>query len=125
MSRVTNVILTWSIMEDDNVIGEINEVVRQANDRGQRFVSCKDPSLPDGWYGGSKMLETNIAIAAFNYFGPSEVIDALTLVKWQEPENVRVMICDQDDLAFTMHELPKRTIIVDHESPQALPEVQP
>ena len=73
MSLVTNIILHIGILEDEKEkIKEINKFFD-----GQSLVSVDDENLPRGWYGGSKMLECNLYIGAFNYLRIQEFIDHL------------------------------------------------
>ena len=97
MSYVTNIVLSWSILEDDSKIEEVNTYFKY-NQRG--FVSCGDDSLPRGWYGGSKMLETPLFIGAFNYVGLEDLREHLRTITFEYPESVQLIIKDQDDDIF-------------------------
>jgi hypothetical protein len=104
MSYVTNLILTFDVMEEEKEReAEIQEFFIHKDARGAGFVSCDDEKLPHGWYGGTKALETNVYIGAFNFINLDDLISHLRHdVKWEYPENVRLMICDQNEEAFRM-----------------------
>lgn len=105
MSYVTNVILSMG-ME-----GEKLEQVNKFFDGNQKgFVSCDDESLPRGWYGGSKMLEIDIAVGAFNYLSIDELVEHLKTIEWQEPEEIQLLICDKDDNRFSIVQITPHTI---------------
>lgn len=58
-------------------------------------------SVEDGrWYGGSKCLQTDVAIGAFNYFDLSEFIAHLKTIPWEYPECVQLIISEEDDETF-------------------------
>ena len=96
MSVVTNIIFTFSIMEND--VKRISEV--------NTFFDCKpligvdSNALPSGWYGGSKMLETNIYVGAFNYLDLNAFISHIKTIKWKEPENVQLIVQGDNDEKF-------------------------
>ena len=112
MSVVTNVILCLGL-SDEGKLERVNEFFSKEYQAAhpstlscsgqQGFVDCCDPSLPEGWYGGTKGLEACICIGAFNYF-PLEVF-LLYLQKnidWEDPENIQVMVQRQDDNRFVL-----------------------
>ena len=109
MSRVTNAILTSPCGEDFTArLKEVGESISGWSGvaEGQNFVSVEDPALPHGWYGGSKFLECDIAIAAFNYVGEEAIREAVASAKWAHPEDVRVFIMGQEDDAFYSLDVP-------------------
>lgn len=97
MSVVTNVILTFPLMYD----GEAETLLRgilfkQKDGREVRFEL-----LPDAVTTGSKNLEANVCVAAFNYLDLAGLLDTLKTVKWEEPENVCVFVQEDTDDKFT------------------------
>ena len=99
MSYVTNTILTFNVLEDEKErLVEVNKFFGDS----KGFVSCDDESLPRGWYGGIKMLETNICIGSFNYLKVEELVDYLREIKWKKPQNVQLMLKNQSDEKFTL-----------------------
>ena len=65
---------------------------------GQVFVGVDDSSIPSGWYGGSKYLESPLFIAAFNYFPEENFLSFIRGLDWKYPEEVQLIIQrDRDD----------------------------
>ncbi|MFA5135358.1 MAG: hypothetical protein WC505_06270 [Patescibacteria group bacterium] len=103
MSNVTNLLLAFCCSEDeDERIREVNAFFDPERDvRG--LVAVDDPKLPPHWYGGSKMLEVNLYLGAFNYFRETDFMEYLcTKVQWYSPEQVQVMIRREEDDVFTI-----------------------
>ena len=98
MSVVDNCILSFNICEnEDEKIIQVNSFF---NHRG--FISVENESLPTGWYGGTKMLETPLFVAAFNYFSEGLFINHLKTLNWKYPEEVQLIIKRQDDDTFSI-----------------------
>ncbi len=92
MSVVTNTILSYPIEEYCPELERLLEVNRFfAGSEG--FVYCDD-------YGGTKMLETNIAIGAFNYLQLDELVKHLKGIKWEQPDGVQLIVQEQNDSRF-------------------------
>lgn len=101
MSLVNNCILSFNICEDeDEKIVKINSFF---NHKG--FVSVDVDFLPCGWYGGTKMLETPLFIAAFNYFSEDEFLNYLKTLDWRYPKDVQLIIKRQDDDRFSIRDI--------------------
>ncbi len=99
MSVVDNCILSFCILEDeDNRLADVN---RFFGDR-EGFIGVEDLSLPGGWYGGTKFLETPLFIGAFNYFEEAEFVEHLKTIGWEHPENVQLIIQRQSDDVFSI-----------------------
>jgi hypothetical protein len=101
MSVVTNIILSIGISEKPERIKEVNKYF----DNGICFVSVDDEKLPRGWYGGSKMLECEIFIGAFNHLYFEGFMEHLKSVKWEYPEILQVIIKGDDDDIFHIETL--------------------
>lgn len=100
MSCVTNAILCVDILEPRLWLDRVNEQINdQADAGGQQFV---DINTPEAWYGGTKCWEANTAVAAFNYFPPTAIAKAVAACQWEYPENVQLIVCDQDDEQFSI-----------------------
>lgn len=102
MSRVTNIIIFTSISEDVEFLkSKFNEF--KVGDSGFLLTSVEDDKLPDGWYGGSKKLEAEIFIAAYNYFDIELLIQFMqNHVPWEYPESVQIAYKGQDDSKFKL-----------------------
>ena len=111
MSVVTNLILSFSISEDEQSrVEEINTFFN--NGRGFKLVSADfERKLADDyyeaktWYGGSKHLETPLFVGAYNHLDIDGLIDHLKSVNWEEPENVQLILKPQDADKFEIIEI--------------------
>ena len=100
MSHVDNCILSFNVCEEDKRIIEVNSFF--ATELQKPFVDVDADFLPVGWYGGRKMLETPLFIAAFNYFSENEFINHLKTLNWKYPRDVQLIIKRQDDDKFSI-----------------------
>lgn len=99
MSVVTNLILF--IPHSEHVCTRLAEVNAYfERDQIRPLVSVDDPALPRGWYGGSKMLEAFLFLGAFNHLDLRRFIDHLKSLPWECPENVQLIVREQDDERF-------------------------
>ena len=66
MSRVTNLIIATSISEDSSYLEKtFNDF--KVDESPFNLVSVESEKLPNAWYGGSKFLEVNLFVGAYNY----------------------------------------------------------
>jgi hypothetical protein len=65
------------------------------------FVSVDAPELPRGWYGGSKMLERDLAIGAFNHLDLDALIHHLRAIAPDGPY-LQLMVCEQEERRFRL-----------------------
>lgn len=122
MSYVTNVILTWNAAEpeeDKLFLDKVNKCftlevgrdnIAAYNQRG--FVCVDDPTLPSGWYGGSKYLECGMAIGAFNYLSLERLVIHIENVEREinkgrdnrDPiiHEIQLLVKDQNDSKFSI-----------------------
>lgn len=111
MSHVTDVILTTfdGLGEDGD-----SKAMRELNDwccdnfRGQCFLKPVDHDPTNRNTGGHKALQICIFVAAFNYINIELLWDKVKSIKWEDPECVSLMTCDEHEDSFTL-----RTIIID------------
>ncbi len=92
MSDVTNTILTFPAGTDKKILNKVNKFFDETG-----FVNC-DGVVPGGWYGGTKMLETNICIGAFNHLDIEGLVKHLEAIDWERPNhrcNVQLIIQEQ------------------------------
>lgn len=103
MSQVTNALLcvgvdNWN-MSDNNAIPlgvqHVNNYLESQH--GQFFLSIDGGN---NMVGGSKNLEIEVYAAAFNHVGPNILRDIVMEAPWENPDQVQLMICDQDDFIF-------------------------
>ena len=103
MSRVSNVIVTFSALEQPSKIMEINQFFINAGyERG--LVSIEDESLPPGWYGGNKPFESEIMIGAFNFLNTDDLISHVDGTRWEDRSSVQVFLQEQTDKKFRVFE---------------------
>jgi len=60
----------------------------------------EDESLPSGWYGGTKFLETNLFIGAFNFLNKGKLLEHIRTIDFLSPEDVQLIIQEQEDTRF-------------------------
>ena len=100
MSRVTNVIIATGLGED---ITYLKSKFKEFNVNGLPFnlVSVDNENLPKGWYGGSKLLEVNLFIGAYNYLDLEALIVFMQQqVNWEDPISVQLFAQEQNDFKF-------------------------
>jgi len=97
MSWVTNTILHLGL-DDEGRINLINEFFKGR----QEFVSVDDEALQRGWYGGYKMLEANLYLAALNNVDISDLVAHLRGIEFFAPSAVQLMVMDQEDSWFRL-----------------------
>ena len=111
VSHVDNVILSFSITEDETpedengqsryvLMDQINAWLRE--NAGQRQEFGPELGYLHGSYGGAKCLETPLYIAAFNYLPESEFMDFLRSLPWREPDEVQVITKRQHEDVFVV-----------------------
>lgn len=99
MSSVTNLLL--HIPDLENEVEKIYEVNRFFEEREIKpLISLDDPGLPEGWYGGSKMLECNLYAGAFNNFPMQDFIQHLKSLQWEDPKCLQIIFKGQNDDFF-------------------------
>ena len=107
MSEVTNLIISFSIGEDEKSrISEVNLFFN--NGRGFKINSAdfeegrnwRGKPNRKRWYGGSKMLETPLYLGAFNHLDIEGLIEHLKEIDWEEPENVQLIVKTQESDTF-------------------------
>ena len=104
MSDVTNIIFALSIVDVDR--GKMDEVNTYFVDKGIKpLVSVKDERLPRAWYGGSKSLEAELYLGAFNHLDLDEFIKHVRTISWRFPESVQIIVKEQEDMKFTIIDL--------------------
>lgn len=91
MSRVTNIIVTCNI--SDRGARHLNEVIS-----GICLPTLREVSR---YAHGSKEVEADIWIAAYNYLDLDQFMSIVSICDWESPEDVRVFVQDQDDNHFS------------------------
>ena len=104
MSHVSNCILHLDLL-DKSKLAEINkffddETSGNAQRSQKGFVDVDE--ISHGWYGGSKFLETVIAIGAFNYLNCDRLIEHIRSIGFEVPEGVQLIIQGQHAYKLTL-----------------------
>lgn len=68
-------------------------------------TSIDDPKLPKHWYGGTKALERDLYIGAFNHFPLEKAIEYMRTLNWKNPNIVQLIVMDDDDERFRIIDL--------------------
>lgn len=95
MSYVTNAILIYDVADEEEYLANVNGMV-EGMQRG-KFVSVDDPKLPFDWYGGTKVLELGVAIAAFNHVDENDLLERLKAVNVPESDSVYLVLKSETD----------------------------
>lgn len=104
MSSVTNLMILFSCSEDaEEIIHDINQF--KFNGNNLNIVSIDNKKLPEKWYGGSKMMEAEILIGAYNGLPLHDLMSFLRKINWQNPEDVQIMYKTQEEFKFTLIDL--------------------
>ncbi|MDX1954847.1 MAG: hypothetical protein SFU20_04885 [Chitinophagaceae bacterium] len=105
MSKVTNLIVTSSISENvDNLKSAFLKFL--VNGRPFDLVSIENENAPQGWYGGSKFIEANIFIGAYNELNLEELIHFMRNdISWESPELVQLIFKKQNKFKFEVIDL--------------------
>lgn len=104
MSYVTDIVLVYGLCPDENnheLLSEINACI--VDHRHQKFVHVEDEKLPMYWYGGSKVLQANVAIGAFNYINLPQMIEGMRSkidFNKYECDYVQMLIQDEHNVGF-------------------------
>jgi len=102
MSVVTNLILLFSKSEDCTIIEQQLAEFKYSNNIIFQIASIENDKLPKGWYGGSKYMEANIYLGAFNHFNTNDFINHLKSIKWENPQDVQIIVKEENEFKFKL-----------------------
>lgn len=116
VSYVTNAIFTYSILEKDRAreadlhLATARVFVHDINDR-DAVEDCWHQywlRLDDNYdaYGGSKAMETQVFVAAFNYFDDVAFMAEVATIPWEHPAEVQLIAMRQEDDRWHIYHLP-------------------
>lgn len=95
MSVVTNVLLSFDILENEaEVVDEINGWLSSHH---QGYFKDLTEAC-----GGSKAMEIPVYGAAFNYLDVKALLAFIRTLKFKEPQNVQLFVCQQEEEKFTL-----------------------
>lgn len=105
MSQVTNLILSFSVGEKEEVmIKEVNSFLSFGKEINLVSMDFQGDAK-FRWYGGSKFLEANLYVGAFNNFDLEGFFNHLKKIKWDEPELVQLILKEEFDDRFKIIDL--------------------
>lgn len=93
MSRVTNIILTTTVTENEEPIEEINKILVEKGYTGYL-------TKVDQYVNSTKRMECGVYIAAINHIDFSNFMEIVGSVTWEDAENVQVYVQEQEDERF-------------------------
>jgi len=105
MSYVTNVIITASLFEEDEIANDefivpaIDQINAVLTNQGKGTLSRVTAES------SGKNLETMIYVGAFNYLGKEEILGIVRAAKWEAPEHVQVFIQRQEENLFALYKI--------------------
>lgn len=102
MSVVTNVILAFNVTEEMYEYGDVDVYpnMKTINAWLTEKVYGDFGKDVDEVAGGKKHLETKLYTAAFNYLNLDEFVSFIRGLKWNEPDNVQILVKEQGDDKF-------------------------
>ena len=104
MSRITNLLITFSCGERERrILTQLRKHIHRGNPF--RIVSVKDAALPEGWYRGSKYLETGLLVGAHNYLDLPALLAFMQGMSWEVPEEVQLLVKEQLSYEFRIIDL--------------------
>ena len=105
MSQVTNLFLSFSVGENEEVmIKEVNSFLSFGKKINLVSIDFQK-NAKYRWYGGTKFLEANLYVGAFNNFDLEGFINHLKKIKWDEPEIVQIILKEEFDERFKIIDL--------------------
>lgn len=107
MSVVTNVILT-AFLNEEAALAWISGQL----DKGSALVRLASDNSP---MAGTKTLEATVCVGAYNYLSLARLLELVDAAPWDQPEHVRVFVCEQDDMSFCCVYPPSLAISKDEE----------
>jgi len=93
MSRVTNIILTTTVVENEEPIEEINKILQAKGYTGYL-------TKVDQYVNSTKCMECGVYIAAINNIDLSDFMEIVRSVEWGDADNVQVYVKEQEDERF-------------------------
>lgn len=105
MSWVTNVILSHSCSDDPGFFPEGQTPVEAVNGWLSRQDRHPLRAVDRRTFATGKVLECCLHIGAYNYLALADFLDAVAQAPWTVPEEVQVLIKEEDDVLFRMYTL--------------------
>ena len=106
MSVVTSMIINVGYMNDDyDYNGKGSKTFDAVNEllRGEGFPPFNRTNNDHAWSGGNKSMQCEIWAGAFNHFRTTDFLSAFFAIPWESPNDLQVMVMEEDDNTFTIH----------------------
>jgi len=94
MSYVSNIIISFSVSDEDHVLDIKKFFVETFKDVPPKDL---DESTGLAHYGGSKALEKTVMVGAHNYLKIDTLVKFMESLGWFIPEDVQLLVCDEND----------------------------
>lgn len=94
MSHIVNVIVITSVDDASQGMSLLNKYI---------VNECRSEFVKASHYVFGRNMECDIFIAAANYLKIPYFIEFFYHIQWQYPDEVQLMIKDQDDLRFSVY----------------------
>lgn len=106
MSHVANVILnyTYGHSYDAECLVDVNAHLAREHGTGLKPMIHGDEHDDLHW-GGNKNPEVVLYAGAFNYLDDEELLDVIASQPWTYPDEIQVLIQDQNDMRFVVYNL--------------------
>ena len=101
MSYVTNIIVHCSIC-DSGQAALLEPFCKGSRPQSLKIITDGDAGR---WWGGDKNPEVELYAAAFNYLPWPDFVARIEGLAWQYPEDVQVLVQDQNDSRLSVFEL--------------------
>lgn len=99
MSIVTNLLLTFSISEDEPTrMKEVNWFQHRGRDINLTSADFSIGGMKS--YDGSKNMEAILYIGVYNHFNLEEFITYLSGLRWKELDRVQLIVKEEEDEMF-------------------------
>jgi hypothetical protein len=104
MSWVTDVVLFYGLEEDeadeDGVSPCLAGINRWLREHDHQELVNVDEHLSVG-----KPMQANVWGGAFNFLNIEKFLESVKAQTWQAPENVQIMVKDEEEARFTLYHL--------------------
>jgi len=98
MSKVTELILHIGVSEGIESLEQIEKLEKDS--KPLNLVSFESSKLPKYWYGGNKVMSSNLYFGVFNHLNIQDLVGQLRRIKWEYPEDVQIVYKEQTDHKF-------------------------
>lgn len=97
VSRVANVVLVTALENEKIAVSQMNAYLRSKFGEHVLLRNVRE------YAGGGKRLECDVFIVAVSHLNIPDFLDVFRQASWNWPEEVQLMIKDQEDTIFSIH----------------------